>query len=628
MRCEAIFLKKAIFKECYFTIRNINLMDLDWIDEFNLIQLPDENETYQTPTPEPTNAKNLQPPTVLLSGHGQKSVTLDLGLSRIFRWIFIVADISEPTIGSDFRCHFGLLLDLRIKNPLSPLSLKISLTSPTRFSDKPVNHSVTHSITTHGNPVKARVRHLSPTLCKIAKDEFEHMLDLGIFRRSFSNWSFVLYLVSKKYGDWRPCGDYCALNSIRVPENYPLPNTQDFSSYLRNKKIFSKINLVRAYNRIPVAEADIRKTVITISFGIINFYCRSLPNSAIVIFPLTELLKSAKANFSFPPEAVTAIEEVKILLTECSTPVYQDSEIAVGAVLEQRTGGKAQPLVFFSAKLIPIQPHMQVGEIRYLDYYLQFTNNIRHVKGSDNIAAGCLSRTNAEAVTKAVDFRSIFKAQKSSKLQEFRNPALIAHCTPERWTPALPLVLPGIQTAVKDDLNCSAAEMVSGVPLKLPGQFLSPSNNSFWLNPINYVERLRSHMQNLQALPTRPVSNPIFISNDLKTCSHVFLRQYDIRKPLQPIYEGPSKRQKDFHFPSKWQRMDRIKPAYLDKRVTENSSFLQPSKDSLTPEQPLISGVVQRHERNDQDIISHVPPRLRGFSLVFRSIPRQRWTGD
>ncbi|VDL57652.1 unnamed protein product [Hymenolepis diminuta] len=466
-------------------------MDLDWIDEFNLIQLPDENETYQTPTPEPTNAKNLILPglhsnlplwtqqrrinyatvlsadtsvhspgmlqdpedrkrrteKIILAGttagsfgkrtspavvaeivsvhssnrlfpqerHPSTSYLIDsgveisvlpstpsnritsnqpiilaaandLGLSRIFRWIFIVADISEPTIGSDFRCHFGLLLDLRIKNPLSPLSLKISLTSPTRFSDKPVNHSVTHSITTHGNPVKARVRHLSPTLCKIAKDEFEHMLDLGIFRRSFSNWSFVLYLVSKKYGDWRPCGDYCALNSIRVPENYPLPNTQDFSSYLRNKKIFSKINLVRAYNRIPMAEADIRKTVITISFGLFKFL--RMPFG----------LRDAAQTFQR----------------------FTD-EIAVGAVLEQRTGDKAQPLVFFSAKLIPIQPHMQVGEIRYLDYYLHFTNNIRHVKGSDNIAAGCLSRTNAEAVTKAVDFRSIFKAQKSSKLQEFRN---------------------------------------------------------------------------------------------------------------------------------------------------------------------------------------------------------------
>ncbi|VUZ48945.1 unnamed protein product [Hymenolepis diminuta] len=57
----------------------------------------------------------------------------------------------------------------------------------------------------------------------------------------------------------------------------------------------------------------------------INFYRRFLPNSAAVIFPLAELLKkSTKANFSFPPEAVTAFEEVKTLLTESTTLAYQD----------------------------------------------------------------------------------------------------------------------------------------------------------------------------------------------------------------------------------------------------------------------------------------------------------------
>ncbi|VUZ38598.1 unnamed protein product [Hymenolepis diminuta] len=77
---------------------------------------------------------------------------------------------------------------------------------------------------------------------------------------------------------------------------------------------------------------------------------------------------------------------------------------------------------------------------------------------------------------------------------------LAAHCTPERWTEVLLLVLLGIRTAVKEDLNCPAAEMVFGVSLKLPSQFVSPSDKSFWPNPVSYVERLRSHMQNLQGI--------------------------------------------------------------------------------------------------------------------------------
>ncbi|KAM3185115.1 hypothetical protein ACTXT7_007034 [Hymenolepis weldensis] len=59
MRCETIFLKKTTFWECYITDRNINLMGQDWIDELNLIQFPDENETCQKPTLEPANAEDL-----------------------------------------------------------------------------------------------------------------------------------------------------------------------------------------------------------------------------------------------------------------------------------------------------------------------------------------------------------------------------------------------------------------------------------------------------------------------------------------------------------------------------------------------------------------------------------------
>ena len=82
------------------------------------------------------------------------------------------------------------------------------------------------------------------------------MLQSGIIHPSSSCWSSPLHMVPKKTpGDWQSCGVYSALNSQMVPNRYPLPHIQDFSFSLHSAKIFSKIDLTRAYHQIPV-EAD------------------------------------------------------------------------------------------------------------------------------------------------------------------------------------------------------------------------------------------------------------------------------------------------------------------------------------------------------------------------------------
>ena len=54
--------------------------------------------------------------------------------------------------------------------------------------------------------------------------------------------------------------------------------------------------------------------------------------------------------------------------------------------------------------------------------------------------------------------------------------AIMAHESPNPWTITLPAVLLGARSAVKELLGRSAAEIVYGTTLRLPGEFSNKYN--------------------------------------------------------------------------------------------------------------------------------------------------------
>jgi hypothetical protein len=110
----------------------------------------------------------------------------------------------------------------------------------------------------------------------------------------------------------------------------------------------------------------------------------------------------------------------------------------------------------------------------------------------------------------------------------------------KKWTEALPLVLLGIRTAYKEDLQSSAAELVYGEPLRVPGEFLIPAAPK--VEASAFIQQLHRLMDQLRPTPAaRHASPATFIHKDLRDSTHVFLRHDAIRRALEPPYSGPHK---------------------------------------------------------------------------------------
>jgi hypothetical protein len=66
--------------------------------------------------------------------------------------------------------------------------------------------------------------------------------------------------VQKKYGTWRLCIDYRALNKITDRNQYPIPQINDLLDQLIGEKYFSKIDLNSGYHQVPIEQIDVWTT--------------------------------------------------------------------------------------------------------------------------------------------------------------------------------------------------------------------------------------------------------------------------------------------------------------------------------------------------------------------------------
>ncbi|XP_068207459.1 uncharacterized protein [Palaemon carinicauda] len=120
-------------------------------------------------------------------------------------------------------------------------------------------------------PQKSAPYRVSPQKRAILKKETDFLLQHGFAEPSISPWASPCVLVEKPDGSYRLCTDFRRLNEVTVSDSYPLPRVDDLIDQVSNAVYVTKIDLLRGYYQVPLADNTKPLTAFTTPDGLYQY---------------------------------------------------------------------------------------------------------------------------------------------------------------------------------------------------------------------------------------------------------------------------------------------------------------------------------------------------------------------
>ena len=103
---------------------------------------------------------------------------------------------------------------------------------------------------------------------KVLKKFLDENLEKGFIRPSNSSAASPVLFARKPGGGLRLCVDYRALNAITVKNRYPIPLIQETLARICRAKIYTKLDIIAAFNKIRMAAGEEWKTAFRTRYGL------------------------------------------------------------------------------------------------------------------------------------------------------------------------------------------------------------------------------------------------------------------------------------------------------------------------------------------------------------------------